>query len=195
MRIILFVIWILIPVGALAYHMGPGQDQLDLESASQMLVAADVLAEDESWAKAQAAYETALTLVPEDNDQLVRKIRLQRAKAQMHNAQLPAAHQELKSLVAELSDDKDSDREIVEDAQSTLANSQFYMTWLMRLEGLAPEQWQPEIDAAQQTYRMLAENNDGDSVKFTAYREDLESSIKLARMDLGELQGLPLPSQ
>ena len=81
MRIILFVIWILIPVGALAYHMGPGQDQLDLESASQMLVAADVLAEDESWAKAQAAYETALTLVPEDNDQLVRKIRLQRAKA------------------------------------------------------------------------------------------------------------------
>jgi hypothetical protein len=26
-------------------------------------------------------------------------------------------------------------------------------------------------------------------------REDLESAIRLARMDLSELQGLPLPSQ
>lgn len=195
MRIILFVLWILIPVGALAYHMGPGQRQLDLEQASQMLLAADVLAENEDWATAQVAYEKALELVPEDNVQLSQKIRLQRAKTQIKNAQLPVAHQDLKALVAEVAAEDKIDQELLEDAQSALANSQFYMTWLMRLEGLAPEEWQPEIDSAQQTYRMLAENNEGDSDKFTTYREDLESSIKLARMDLGELQGLPLPSQ
>ena len=194
-RIILFVLWILIPVGALAYHLGPGQEQLDLEEASQMLLAADVLAEDNDWATAQVAYERALELVPDEDGDLVRKIRLQRAKAQINNAQLPAAHSELKSLVADMTSDKAADKAVLEDAQSTLANSQFYMTWLMRLEGLSRDQWQPEIDAAQATYRMLAEKNDSDSDQFTTYREDLESTIKLARMDLGELQGLPLPSQ
>lgn len=195
MRIILFVLWILIPVGALAYHLGPGQQQLDMEEASQLLLAADVLADDQDWATAQVAYERALALLPDDNVQLSQKIRLQRAKAQINNAQLPVAHQDLKALVAEISADKNADETLLEDAQSALANSQFYMTWLMRLEGLPQDQWQPEIDSAQQTYRMLAENNDGESQQFTSYREDLESSIKLARMDLGELQGLPLPNQ
>ena len=97
MRVILLVLWILIPVGALAYHMGPGQQRLDLEEASQMLLAADWLAENEKWAEAQSAYENALELVPDDNVDLSRKIRLQKAKAQINNAQLPAAHGDLKS--------------------------------------------------------------------------------------------------
>ena len=45
-----------------------------------------------------------------------------------------------------------------------------------------------------QTYKLLAQEERDDAKKL-ALQEDLESSIRLARMDLSELQGLPLPSQ
>ena len=68
------------------------------------------------------------------------------------------------------------------------------MTWLMRLEGQTREKWAPEITAALQTFRLLAQQ--GEDPEFISLRkEDLESAVRLARMDIGELQGLPLPSQ
>jgi hypothetical protein len=44
---------------------------------------------------------------------------------------------------------------------------------------------------------MLAEQSEtaGDAGAARKHEEDLESTVRLARMDLGELQGLPLPSQ
>jgi hypothetical protein len=71
------------------------------------------------------------------------------------------------------------------------------MTWLMRLEGQSPVVWEPEIEAARQTYKMLAERADrkGDSKTAQTHRDDLEAAIRLARMDLAELQALPLKSQ
>jgi hypothetical protein len=71
------------------------------------------------------------------------------------------------------------------------------MTWLMRLEGLGAQEWEPEIESARQTYRMLAEQDEakGDQESARKHREDLESVIRLARMDLGDLQGLDLPKQ
>jgi hypothetical protein len=71
------------------------------------------------------------------------------------------------------------------------------MTWLMRLEGQPRERWEREIEASRQTYRLLAEQSErcGNVEAAKKNREDLESAIRLARLDLGELQGLPLPSQ
>ena len=97
----------------------------------------------------------------------------------------------------ELAGDSPPDQKLLADARSTLANSQYYMTWLMRLEGLGRDAWEPEVEAARQTYKLLAEQAEkrGDAAAAKKYREDLESSIRLARMDLSDLQGLPLPSQ
>ena len=83
------------------------------------------------------------------------------------------------------------------DARGALANAQYYTTWLMRLEGLSREEWEPEIEASRQNYKLLAEHAEeaGDEAAAEQARSDLESSIRLARMDLDELQGLPLPSQ
>ena len=86
---------------------------------------------------------------------------------------------------------------ILAQAQSSLASAQFYRTWLMRLEGQPREIWEPQIESAQMTYRMLAENSSlaGLNEEHLVHAKDLESAIQLARMDVGELQGLPLPSQ
>ena len=64
----------------------------------------------------------------------------------------------------------------------------------MRLEGVSRAEWEPEIEAARQHYALL-ENGAGSVADKGRYQYDLASAIRLARMDLTELQGLPLPSQ
>ena len=55
----------------------------------------------------------------------------------------------------------------------------------------------PEVEDARQNYKLLAEEAEkrGDKVAAARFREDLESSVRLARMELSDLQGFPLPSQ
>ena len=66
------------------------------------------------------------------------------------------------------------------------------MAWLMRLEGATEEEWVPTAENARQHFRYLAESaqTKGD----TADRENLAASVRLLRMDLSELESLPLPS-
>ena len=67
----------------------------------------------------------------------------------------------------------------------------------MRLEGLHEDVWKPEIESARQHYTQLNEIAvaAGDTDAAAKSAQDLESAVRLARMDLEELQGLPLPDQ
>ena len=111
--------------------------------------------------------------------------------------QLPEANAALRELVDQMQDDKTADPALRDEAREALANVQYYMTWLMRLEGLGADEWEPEIESARQTYRLLAEQAEaaGDQTAAKRHREDLESAIRLARLDVGELQGLDIPTQ
>ena len=197
MRILLIVLWMLIPVAALAYHLGPGQSRLAMDHASQLLLQADQLAENKKWSSAQQKYAEALTAVPETATARRRQIRLERDKALMMERGLNEAYADLVSLVDEMKQDPQANPNVLAQAQSSLASAQFYRTWLMRLEGQPRDLWEPQIESAQMTYRMLAENCSlaGMNEEHLAHAKDLESAIQLARMDVGELQGLPLPSQ
>ena len=197
MRIFLCVVWLMLPVGVAAYHYGPGQERLRLDDASALLGEADRYAAEKQWAEAVAKYDEALRQLPPERIREARAIRLERAKVQMLAKQLPAARGELETLVDELNEDPKADRALLAEARATLANSQYYMTWLMRLEGLAADEWEPEIEASRQTFRLLAEEAaaKGDEKMAAKHKQDLESAIRLARLDLAELQGLPLPSQ
>lgn len=196
-RILLLTGWLLVPVAAVAYHMGPGQEQKALDEVAKHLRAAESAAAESDYSGAIDEYNGALKALPEGRAAEGRKIRLEKAKAQMLARQLPEAHSDLKVLVDELSGDAAADSKLLADARSTLANSQYYMTWLMRLEGLGRDAWEPEAEASRQTYKLLAEQaeKDGDAAAGRKHREDLEATVRLARMDLTELQGLPLPSQ
>ncbi len=197
MRNLLLVIWLVLPVGVGAYHFGPGQDRETLDEVAALLAKADRAAADEQWLDAEKHYDEALALLPSDHPDAERRIRLERAKAQMFVKKLPVAHRDLLQLVDELQEADDVEPALLADARSALANSQYYMTWLMRLEGESEERWRPEIESSRQIYRLLAESSEsaGATEAAAKHREDLESAIRLARMDLGELQGLPLPSQ
>jgi hypothetical protein len=211
MRKALLFAWMLLPVAAGAYHFGPGQDRVRVDQAAEAALRAEEaanaareiaaqegdLAAHERWAEAEAAYSEAIELLPAGMVAQSRALRLERAKAQMFVSQLPEARRELEGLVREVSEDPAADRAIADGAREALANAQYYTTWLMRLEGASREEWEPEIEASRQHYKWLAEESarSGDMKLAAASRENLESAVRLARMDLTELQGLPLPSQ
>jgi hypothetical protein len=75
-----------------------------------------------------------------------------------------------------------------------LARAQFFTTWLMRLEGLDRKEWEPEIEAARQNWRLLAEHAATPAEK-GRHQADLEAAVRLARIELEDLQGLPLPGE
>jgi hypothetical protein len=197
MKLILITLWLAVPLAVAAYHFGPGQELLKSDAAAGHLAAAATAAADGDHKAAIAAYDSALTALPAGALAEARQVRLARAKERLPSGQLPEAHDELVALFAELAADPTADPVLKRETQTALASAKYYLAWLMRLEGGAEEQWKPEIEAARQHFRHLAEEAEagGQTALVTTQRENLESAIRLARMDLTELQGLPLPKQ
>jgi len=192
MRHILLVTWLLLPIGAWAYHEGPGQDRLALDEADAVLLAAHAAAEGGRWKDAIAGYEQALAKLPKDQEALSQRLRLEVNKSRMHAHGLGTAREELEALVDQLVAEPKTDATLLADARQALARSQFFTTWLMRLEGLSREVWEPEIEAARQNWRLLAEQA-GTAEQKQQHGKDLEAAIRLERIELEDLQGLPLP--
>ncbi len=197
MRRVLLVGWLmLLPLGGL-YHLVAGPEHRKMDDIGQALADARSMVADEKYSSAVAKFEKALESLPSEAIADSRRIRLEMAQAKMNASRLPEAHKDLKSLLDELLADEDHDLKFEQHVRESLAGSQFYMTWLMRLEGLPNTEWEPEIESARQNYRMLAETAEtsGESQQATKQRENLEAAIRLARLDLSDLQGLPLPNQ
>jgi hypothetical protein len=197
MKLLLITLWLTVPFAVAAYHFGPGQERIKSDLAANHLGAAAQAAADGDHKAAIAAYDSALTSLPADAVDEARRIRLARAKERLPNGQLPEAHDELEALFTELAADAGADADLKRQTQAALGSAKYYLAWLMRLEGGSEEEWRPEIEAARQHFRHLAEEaqSAGQSTLITTHRESLESAIRLGRMDLTELQGLPLPKQ
>jgi len=191
MKILFATLWLLLPLGFLAYHYGPGQELLALDHTEDDLTEARQAIANESWDEAISSYEAALAKLPKDQIEEQHRIRLEIAKAKMINCSLPEAREDLAQLMKEINDRSESPTDLKEDALSTLANSRYYMTYLMKLEGLPASHWEPEIEAARQEYKLLSKTSDTPE----RHKEDLEAAIRLARAEPSELYGLPIPKQ
>ena len=111
MRTFALLAWLMVPVLVGAYHYGPGQEKLQLDDVSRLLTEADRLAAQEQWSEASTRYEKALALLPSGRVDEARRVRLQRAKVQMLDHQLPEANLALKELVDQLEADKSANSE------------------------------------------------------------------------------------
>ena len=198
MRNVLLVSWLLLPVGAWAYHEGPGQDRKALESMDKVLVAAHDAASAGRWKAAVQGFTKALESQPKNADALraatVQRIQLELAKARMQDGANDEARPQLEDLVDTIAGTEDHHPQLLAEARQALARSQFYNTWLLRLEGFDRDVWEPEIEAARQNWRLLAEQA-GDGPAAAQHRQDLEAAIRLERMAMEDLQGMPLPKQ
>lgn len=197
MRILMIVGWLFLGLGGTIFHFGPGQKHLEVDRVDLVLNDARECVANEQWSEAVGLFNEVLSDLPDEKLVESRSVTLEKAKCQMMAANLPEARQTLEGLLEDVRGDESSDKRFTTEVQSALANSQYYMTWLMRLEGMPEEEWKPEIEAARQHYTQLTIDAKelGDEELLGRSLEDLESSVRLARMDLAELQGLPLPSQ
>lgn len=190
-RIIIATLWLILPLIGLAYHYGPGQRLLVLDQVDDLIEQAENAIAQEEWEKAISLYTDALAKLPKDETDTALQLKLQVAQAKMMDSKLPEAREDLAALVQEISENPNTPQKLKEEALSALANSRYYMTYLMKLEGRPDSDWEPEIEAARQEYKLLAQNSP-DAQKHLL---DLEASIRLARATPRELYGLPLPSQ
>ena len=195
MRKLFIFIWLLIPLGATAYHFGPGQQNLKFDQATQHIDLAEKHLTNKEFAEAVVEFDEAISSLPNEDVSTITKLRIEKAKAQMQCSQLPEAYKNLESMLSEIN--ADTNPKLIAEIKSTLANAQYYITWLMRLEGHSREIWEPVIESSRQNYYAASEfvKGEGNQKLNNELLQNLETSIKLARMDLDELQGLPLPNQ
>ncbi len=190
---ILLCCWLVTPVILFAYHYGPGQAGLARDFAAQQIALAADLEQREDWTGALAAYSDALAKLPSADRESRWKVRLAQGKARMHVGELPEAINDLEGLLAEMEKGGTPTKE-ADEVRTNLATGQYYAGWLMRLEGASTEEWTVQTDNARQHFRLLAEAKlASDAPAAKGHQEDLEATIRLARMDLSELQGMPLP--
>jgi predicted negative regulator of RcsB-dependent stress response len=197
MKILVLTLWCLVPLGLLAYHYGPGREKMTIDAAASTLDQATAKADAGDWNAAIAGYEESLATLPKDKIDEARRIRLELAKARMEASQLPKAREELAALAHELAQDPNAHAKLRDETLGTLANARFYMTYHMKLEGLPDSEWEPEIEAARQEQKLLVQRatEAGDSSAAKKHSDDLESAIKLARMEPEELYGKAIPKQ
>jgi tetratricopeptide (TPR) repeat protein len=190
---LLFCIWLLTPIGLLAYHYGPGQTSMARDAAASQLALASSYEIKEDWRAAMSAYTDALTKIPASDRDARWQVRLAQAKARMQTGELPEAINDLETLLTEMEKEKAPAPKIA-DVRANLAQGDYYAGWLMRLEGAKTEEWMVQVDNARQNFRLLSEDAlKADPMAAKGHQENLEATIRLARMDLTELQGMPLP--
>jgi hypothetical protein len=197
MRVWLVVAWLFVGLAGLIFHLGPGRELEKNDVLNANVTQARLNVEAENWNEAINSFDAAIAGLTDEQVALQQQLRLEKAKAQMMDSQLPEARLALESLLTEVTENGDSESKLAKETRLALASAQYYVTWLMRLEGVGREEWEPEVEAARQNYRILSEMavESGDAGAAEKRREDLEAAVRLARMDLTELQALPLPSQ
>jgi hypothetical protein len=194
---LLTAVWLLVPPAFAAWHFGPGQKYMRSEEAAASLRAARQAGAAGDWDAAVAAYADALGRLPEDRVAERRRLRLAQAAAKLRGKTFAQGREELLTLVGELENEPGGDPDALDAARSALAYSQFHAAWLMRLEGRPRLDWEPEVEAARQRFRVSTELavTRGDTAAAARFREDLESTVRMARADLADLQAMNLPDE
>lgn len=188
-------LWLLLPVALAAYHYGPGRAALGRDQAASRLAAAGRAEAAQDWPAAMAAYEEALAALPQDAAPARARVRLAQARARVFTGELPEAMGDLEGLMLDVK--ADARLAGLEGAvREELASAQYHAAWLMRLEGADREEWTAQTEKARQNFRWLAEGALATrDARAEDHQRNLEATIRLAQMDVSELQALPLPKQ
>lgn len=193
---LLTTLWLLAPVCLLAFHYGPGQRGLKLDQAQVLIEKARLAEKNSAWLDAIAAYGEAIAALPPGQDAPRQRLQLAKAKCRMFSGELPEAMADMEALLADMLKEQAA-APLLREVRASLATAQYYAAWLMRLEGAEAGEWTGQADEARQNFRLLAEETALAGIKEEAvgFQKNLEATIRLARMDISELQGLPLPKE
>jgi hypothetical protein len=195
MRKLMMMLWLVVPIGLVAYHYGPGQVRLARDRAARHLATARAAEAREDWQAALAGYRSALDELPASDVDARLTTRLAHAKVRQFVGELPEAMADVEALLDDAL--RDSHNTALQDQiRATAGTMHYYLAWLMRLEGADTDEWTEQTEIARQHFRLLAEDASAvGNASAESHEKNLEAVIRLARMDLSELKGLPLPKE
>ena len=82
MRILLIVAWLFVGLGGVIYHLGPGQEKLEIDRVNAMLKKARLDVTNEDWKQAVDQFDEILAEIPAEKVNETRSVVLEKAKAQ-----------------------------------------------------------------------------------------------------------------
>ena len=195
MRNVTTALWLLVPIGLIGWHFGPGQTFVAQDDSRVHLVAAQNAVAIQNWPKAVEQYEMAITQWPDEGlDRIA--LEMNHANALVMSGQIVKGQEQLEDILVDMEEsqsDSEDHRRVIRHARSELAQASYYAAWLMRLEGATEGEWLPEVERSRQLYRLLAENEAESQSNDLTFHKNLESAIRLGQMDLSVLKGKLLP--
>ncbi len=188
---LLWTVWAVVPVLLAIWWFGPGQDLQARTRVASTVEQAIAAAEGKDWKLAAELFGQAIGEAPSDSPESNRWLRLRASHAEFMSGNTWNGISGMEEVLAEA---KEADPALARDARARIATAQYFATWKLRLEGAKPEVWKPEAEKARQHFRLLAEDAEARGAAETEdLKKNVESVIWLERMDLAELQSLPLP--
>ena len=193
LRKIIILAWCAMPLIAIAWHYGPGQPALARDVAATHLTSARAAELQADYVTAGQALVSALAALPPDDPERPR-LELEQAVVNAASGDLLLGMEQMSDLLKRLSEKGEGDGTLARATRNELGQAHYHAAWLMRLEGAGTEEWTEEVDAARQHFRLLSETA-SDASEAETCAKNLESAIRLQRLDLTELKGLPLPKK
>lgn len=174
--------WLMIPVGLLTYHYGPGQKHLAWNEARQRLDEAHRFEAEAHWDEAIAAHDEVLRRLPEsaEREAIADRIRLAQLRARFELGQLPEALADVQILAEAVHDKYGPDDPITQEARDLLGRVHYQAMIVLRLESAEEEVWKRHWERSRQNFRYLAESSRGERNRRD--RQNLEAVIKSATL-------------
>jgi hypothetical protein len=202
----LFMLWLLIPVVVIAWHIGPGREHLAADRAGIFMRAAEKAESEKRWMDAVDAYAQAAAALPEDSAAQRRQLVFAQAVAGIKAGELIRGQSILEPLIEEMANDEQADEQLLAAVRHEYGKASYHAAWLMRRQGVDEALWKQQLSQAQQQFLLLAEEakygaqypaqrepiarND-----LFAYKANLEAAIRLEQIDEEELSETLLPTK
>ncbi len=193
LRKISMLAWFAAPLLVISWHYGPGQSALARDLAASHVAVARTAAAQADYAAASDAFTAALAGLPPD-DPARFPIELEQAMASAASGELLQGMDQMSDVIKRLNERGEGGGELARATRSELGEAHYHAAWLMRLEGASTDEWTAEVDEARQHFRLLAETT-SDPAEAEISSKNLESAVRLQRLDLTELKGMALPKK
>jgi hypothetical protein len=159
----LTLLWLLFPVGVLAFHFNYGDPYVQRERAAahlQRIHRLEAAKDDEKdWAQIITEYDNLEREVAAiEPPRVIHQIRLARAKARLEMLDIATAITDLTTLLQETAIVHGEDAPVTRSVRETLGKAHYYATCLLQANNAAEAEWRPYAERARQLFRFLAEH-------------------------------------
>ena len=184
----LTLLWLLFPVGVIAFHYNYGQGFVRREKASEHVLRIKKLEQapeqDRDFNLIIAEYDKLeQDLAGIEPPRLMHQIRLAKAKSRLEMLDIATAITDLTTLLQECATMHGDDAPVTRSVRETLGKAHYYATCVLQANNAAETEWRPYAERARQLFRYLAEHENAEALADYEKRVGAEFGKAARRID------------